>query len=62
MIQMGHESGYLFLYCQAQFQLAIAVAIERCLALLSLLNRPATHPPVHSPGESIKTAFYSSNS
>jgi hypothetical protein len=36
-------------YCQAQFQLAIAVAIELSLALLSLLNSPPTRPPVHPP-------------
>ena len=38
-----------------QFQLAIAVAIELSLALLSLLNSPPTHPP----GESIKEAHFS---
>jgi hypothetical protein len=43
-------------YCQAQFQLAIAVAIELSLALLSLLNSPSTHPPVHPPTHPVKVS------
>ena len=34
-----------FPFCQAQFQLAIALTIELSLALLSTLNHPATQPP-----------------
>jgi hypothetical protein len=49
-------------FCQAQFQLAIAVAIELGLALLSLLNSLSNQPAIHPPGKSIKTALYSSNS
>ena len=43
----GDEAARLVCFCQAQFQLAIAIAIKLSLALLSLLNHPATHPPVH---------------
>ena len=32
-------------FCQAQFQLSIAVAIELSLALISLHNHPPAHPP-----------------
>jgi hypothetical protein len=47
------QCGSLY-FCQAQFQLAIAVAIELSLALLSLLNSPPTRPP----SESIKAANF----
>ena len=42
----GHNIIIVMYYREAQFQLAIAVAIKLSFALLSLLNSPATHTPV----------------
>jgi hypothetical protein len=38
------ELGTRKVYCRAQFQLAVAVAIELSLALLSLFSTPNLHP------------------